>query len=62
MSGSRHKRMTAIRMRKEQQIYSVEEKRALAIFNYEQKFQKEHKLIDEMMSLLKSKVSKANLS
>ena len=28
MSGSRHKRMNAVRVRKENQIYSVEEKRA----------------------------------
>ena len=54
MSGSRHKRMTAIRQRKEQQIYSVEEKRALTIYNYEQKITKEHKLIDEMRNLLES--------
>ena len=27
MSGSRHKRMNAVRMRKENQIYSAEEKR-----------------------------------
>ena len=30
MSGSRHARMNAIRIRKENQIYSAEEKRALA--------------------------------
>ena len=30
MSGSRHKRMNAVRLRKENQIYSAEEKRALA--------------------------------
>ena len=29
MSGSRHKRMNAVRIRKENQIYSAEEKRAL---------------------------------
>eukprot|EP01017_Pseudomicrothorax_dubius_P026546 TRINITY_DN2971_c0_g2_i19.p1 TRINITY_DN2971_c0_g2~~TRINITY_DN2971_c0_g2_i19.p1 ORF type:complete len:289 (+),score=76.37 TRINITY_DN2971_c0_g2_i19:131-997(+) len=37
MSGSRHKRMNAVRLRKEGQVYSAEEKRALAVFNYEQK-------------------------
>lgn len=38
MSGSRHKRMNAVRMRKENQVISVEEKRALAQFNFEQKY------------------------
>jgi hypothetical protein len=35
MSGSRHRRMEAVRLRKENQIYSADEKRALATFNYE---------------------------
>jgi hypothetical protein len=35
MSGSRHSRMNAIRIRKENQIYSAEEKAALAMFNFE---------------------------
>ena len=34
MSGSRHKKMNAIRIRKENQVYSAEEKRALALFNF----------------------------
>ena len=58
MSGSRHKKMTAVRLRKEQQVYSAEEKRALAVFNYEQKIKKEHKLMEEMQMLLKSKLRK----
>ena len=35
MSGSRHSRMNAVRIRKENQIYSAEEKAALAMFNFE---------------------------
>ena len=31
MSGSRHRRMNAVRIRKENQVYSAEEKRALAM-------------------------------
>jgi hypothetical protein len=34
MSGSRHRRMEAVRLRKENQIYSADEKRALAMFRY----------------------------
>merc|ERR1711959_563732 len=35
MSGSRHRRMNAVRIRKENQVYSAEEKRALALYNFE---------------------------
>ena len=45
MSGSRHKRMNAVRMRKENQVYSAEEKRALAMFNYEEKQKRESQVI-----------------
>jgi topoisomerase IA-like protein len=48
MSGSRHKALTAMRLKKEQQVYSIEQNRALQIFNYEQKLKKEHKIIEEM--------------
>ncbi|KAI7981955.1 NKAP family protein [Camellia lanceoleosa] len=41
MSGSRHQRMNAIRIRKENQVYSAEDKRALAMFNYEEKAKRE---------------------
>lgn len=44
MSGSRHSRMNAIRMRKENQIYTAEEKAALAMFNYEENKRKEAKV------------------
>jgi hypothetical protein len=37
MSGSRHKRMNAIRIRKENQVYSAEETRALALLNFEER-------------------------
>lgn len=36
MSGSRHRRMEAVRIRKENQIYSADEKRALAMFSKEE--------------------------
>lgn len=43
MSGSRHARMNAIRIRKENQVYTAEEKAALAMINYEEKAMKEQK-------------------
>ena len=43
MSGSRHARMNAIRVRKENQVYSAEEKAALAMINHEEKQAREEK-------------------
>ena len=37
MSGSRHKKMNAIRIRKEKQVYSVEEQMALKALNERKK-------------------------
>ncbi|XP_019486786.1 PREDICTED: NKAP-like protein [Hipposideros armiger] len=45
MSGSRHRRMEAVRLRKENQIYSADEKRALASFNQEERRNRENKIL-----------------
>ena len=52
MSGSRHKRMNAIRIRKENQVYSVEEKRALSLINFEEQEKKEKKLMADFRKAL----------
>lgn len=52
MSGSRHSRMTAVRLRKENQIYSAEEKAALAMLNFEENKRKEAKLLEDMRQLV----------
>ncbi|GMH41882.1 hypothetical protein BSKO_09792 [Bryopsis sp. KO-2023] len=52
MSGSRHSRMNAIRIRKENQIYSAEEKAALAMFNFEENRKKEQKILVDMQRLV----------
>jgi hypothetical protein len=52
MSGSRHRRMNAIRIRKENQVYSAEEQRALAMYNYEEKANRETQLIQDLKELL----------
>ena len=44
--------MNAIRIRKESQIYSAEEKRALALLNFEEKDAKEKKLMAEFRKYL----------
>ena len=52
MSGSRHARMNAVRIRKENQVYSAEEKRALAIITFEEKQQKENKTVSQFRQML----------
>ncbi|CAI9755335.1 unnamed protein product [Fraxinus pennsylvanica] len=48
MSGSGHQRMNAIRIRKENQVYSAEDKRALAMFNHEEKSKREQKVMADL--------------
>lgn len=55
MSGSRHKKMTAARLKREQIIYSAEEKRALAIYNLEQQQRKELNVINDLKYMWSSK-------
>lgn len=55
MSGSRHRRMEAVRLRKENQIYSADEKRALAKFNHEVRSKKEDQLMTQFRELIKTK-------
>ncbi|GAX82192.1 hypothetical protein CEUSTIGMA_g9620.t1 [Chlamydomonas eustigma] len=52
MSGSRHSRMNAVRIRKENQIYSAEEKAALAMFNFEESKNKETIILEDMKKLV----------
>lgn len=52
MSGSRHNRMNAIRIRKENQVYTAEEKAALAMFNMEENKRKEQKILADMQRLV----------
>eukprot|EP00041_Stephanoeca_diplocostata_P012002 m.198971 g.198971 ORF g.198971 m.198971 type:complete len:304 (+) comp18769_c0_seq2:168-1079(+) len=52
MSGSRHRRMEAVRLRKENQIYSADERRALAMFHYEEHQKKENKILGDFRELL----------
>nr|VDC61006.1 unnamed protein product [Brassica rapa] len=52
MSGSRHQRMNAISIRKENQVYSAEDKRALAMFNYEEKAKREAKVMSDLSRLV----------
>lgn len=52
MSGSRHRRMEAVRLRKENQIYSADEKRALASFNQEERRKRESKILSSFRDMV----------
>jgi len=52
MSGSRHARMNAIRIRKENQVYTAEEKAALAQINFEEQAAREAKVMDDLRRLV----------
>lgn len=58
MSGSRHRRMEAVRLRKENQIYSADEKRALATFNHEARSNREKSLMTQFKTIVDSKMKK----
>lgn len=55
MSGSRHRRMEAVRLRKENQIYSADEKRALAKFNHEERSKREIKILSQLRDIVHRK-------
>lgn len=58
MSGSMHKRMTAVRIRKENQIYTAEERRNIALQNEQQRLLKESQLLAELRELIKKEEKK----
>jgi len=57
MSGSRHRRMEAVRIRKENQIYSADEKRALAMFSKEERQKRENKILSQLRDVIQKKIS-----
>lgn len=60
MSGSRHRRMEAVRMRKENQIYSADEKRALQMFNREERMKRENKILSQFKDMIKAKQERSS--
>lgn len=57
MSGSRHRRMEAVRIRKENQIYSADEKRALAMFSKEERSKRENIILSQFREMVNSKLA-----
>ncbi|CDW57273.1 SynMuv product domain containing protein [Trichuris trichiura] len=56
MSGTRHRRMEATRLRKENQIYSAEEKRMLSMFSKEERSKKENVILSQFRELISKKM------
>ena len=59
MSGSRHKRMNEVRLRKENQVFTAEEKRALAIAKIEEKQAHEQKVLREFSDMIRANEANA---
>mmetsp|Transcript_24774 Transcript_24774/g.60278 ORF Transcript_24774/g.60278 Transcript_24774/m.60278 type:complete len:151 (-) Transcript_24774:14-466(-) len=57
MSGSRHRRMNAIRIRKENQVLNAEDARTMAVFNYEERVKKENRMLSEFREMLSKKIA-----
>jgi hypothetical protein len=51
MSGNRHKKMTAVRLKKENQVISAEEKRAILNLQKEERMKKEGAIISQVCGL-----------
>jgi hypothetical protein len=60
MSGNRHAKMNAIRERKENQVYTAEEKAAMAMLAFEEKKQKEQKVIEDLKKMVEGAINEAN--
>jgi len=61
MSGSRHRRMNAVRMRKENQVISAEEKRGILKLQKEERERREAILRDEFNELVQDKLKSAGV-
>jgi len=53
----RHRRMEAVRIRKENQIYSADEKRALTMFSKDERQKREYRILSQFKEMVNSKVA-----
>ena len=56
MSGSRHRLMNAVRMRKENQVISAEEKRMLSQMAIEERLKREEEIVNSFKSMVEEKL------
>lgn len=62
MSGSRNRRMEAVRIRKENQVYSAEELAALSQFSREERKAREERMLSHFRTLVEAKRKDAEVS
>lgn len=62
MSGSRHRRMNAVRMRKENQVISAEEKRSILKLQRDERERREELLKQEFKSLVEERLGQIGAS
>ena len=54
----RHRRMEAVRIRKENQVYSADDRRALAMFNREEREKRENQILSDFRAMVHNKRTK----
>jgi hypothetical protein len=59
MSGSRHARMNEVRLRKENQVYKEEERRALAMHNWEEELARQAATMASLAEMAQGQASKS---
>lgn len=57
MSGSRHRRMNAVRVRKENQVISAEEKRGILKLQAEEKAKRENEIVASFREMVQEKLA-----
>jgi len=62
MSGSRNRRMEAIRIRKENQVYSAEQEAAKATLNFQKKKERETRILNEFKLMIEKKLAEKRKS
>lgn len=60
MSGARHKKMNAMRLRKENQVINAEEKRAILNLQREEKIMKEGMIVSQFRELMNTAVQRGS--
>ena len=58
MSGSRHSKMNAVRLRKENQVYTSEEKRALVLLQAQQQQERSEQVTNEFKQMVEEELAK----
>lgn len=58
MSGARHKKMNAVRLRKENQVINAEEKRAILNLQREEKIKREGMIVSQFRELMNTSLQR----